>query len=94
MTFVCVCILNFHVRTYIHGNRYNFHSFLALNSSNIISEVPNLNSTFVLILIIIFLSLISSTGDVVEACSAHASMRIPVHMHVLFMAIDEIFIVF
>ena len=65
--------------TYIYSNRYNFYSFLALNSSHMISEVPNLNSTFVLMLTIIIL-----TGDVVEACSAHASMRIHVHMYVYY----------
>ena len=60
--------------------RYTFHSFLALNSTRIILEVPNLTSTFVLMLIIIILSFINS-GDMVEVCSVHARKSIS-HMHI------------
>ena len=58
-----------HMHTF-NGKRYTFHSFLALNSTHIISEVPNLTSTFVLMLIVIILSFINS-GDMVEVCSVH-----------------------
>ena len=51
------------------------HSFLALNSTHINSEAPNLISTFVLILIVIILSFINS-GDMVEVCSVHARKSI------------------
>ena len=40
------------------GKRYTFHSFLALNSIHIITEAPNFTSTFVLMLIVIFLSFV------------------------------------
>ena len=46
--------------TRIHSNRYKFHSFLALNSTNIISKVPNLISTFVLMSVFIILSGVNS----------------------------------
>ena len=63
---------------YIYGKWYRFHSFLALNSTHIISEVPNLISTIVLMLIVIILSFINS-GDMVEVCSVHVRKSIP-HM--------------
>ena len=37
---------------------YTFHSLLALNSTHIICEASNLNTTFVLMLIVIFLSFV------------------------------------
>ena len=52
------------------ANCMHFIAFLALNSTHIISEVPNLISTFVLMLIVIILSFINS-GDMVEVCSVH-----------------------
>jgi hypothetical protein len=48
----------------IYGKRYTFHRFLALNSTLIIAEAPNLNGTFVLILIIISLYLMESLSPV------------------------------
>ena len=55
----CVRVLrNYHIHMHIHGNRYTFHNFLALNSTHIIPKVPNLISNFVLNLTIIFLSFI------------------------------------
>ena len=60
---------------YIYGKWYRFHSFLDLNSTHIISEVPNLISTIVLMLIVIILSFINS-GDMVEVCSVHARKSI------------------
>ena len=60
---------------YIYGKWYTFHSFLALNSTHIISEAPNLISTFVLMLIVIILSFINS-GDMVEVCSVHVRKSI------------------
>ena len=65
---------------YIYCKRYTFRSFLALNSIHIISEVPNLTSTFVLMLIVIILSFINS-GDIVEVCSVHVRKSIS-HMHI------------
>ena len=65
----------FHICLYIYGKLYTFHSFLALNSTDINSEAPNLISTFVLMLIVIILSFINS-GDMVEACSVHARKSI------------------
>ena len=53
----------------------NGHSFLALNSTHIISEAPNLINTFVLMLIVIILSFINS-GDMVEVCSVHVRKSI------------------
>ena len=64
-----------HMHAYIYGKRYTFQSFLALNSTHIISEVPNLISTFVLMLIVIILSFINS-GDMVEVCSVHVRKSI------------------
>ena len=56
----------FHIYyAYIYSKRYIFYSFLAFNSTHIISEVPNLTNTFVLMLMIIILSFINS-GDMVE----------------------------
>ena len=43
----------------VYGNVYTFHSFLALNSTHIISEAPNFTTTFVLMLIIIVLSFVN-----------------------------------
>ena len=57
-----------------------FHSFLALNSTHINSEAPNLISTFVLMLIVIILSFINS-GDMVETYSVHVRKSIS-HMHI------------
>ena len=65
---------------YIYCKRYTFRSSLALNSTHIISEVPNLTSTFVLMLIVIILSFIIS-GDIVEVCSVHVKKSIS-HMHI------------
>ena len=66
---------------YIYGKWYRFHSFLALNCTHIIPEVPNLISTIVLMLIVIILSFINS-GDMVEACSVHVRMSIShIYMH-------------
>ena len=65
----------FHICLYIYGKLYTFHSFLALNSTDINSEAPNLISTFVLMLIVIILSFINS-GDMVEACSVHVRKSI------------------
>ena len=42
----------------MYGKVYTFRSFLALDSTHIICEAPNLTSTFVLMLIVIFLSFI------------------------------------
>ena len=77
-------VCSVHVRksishAYIYGKRYTFHSFLALNSTHINSEAPNLISTFVLILIVIIPSFINS-GDMVEVCSMQVRMSIS-HMH-------------
>ena len=55
--------------------QYTFHSFLALNSTYINSEAPNLISTFVLMLIVIILSF-NNSGDMVEVCSVHVRMNI------------------
>ena len=41
--------------TCIYGKRYTFHSFLALNSTRIICEVPNLISTVVVMLIVMII---------------------------------------
>ena len=60
---------------YIYGKWYRFHSFLALNSTHIIPEVPNLISTIVLMLIVIILSFINSS-DMVEVCSVHVRKSI------------------
>ena len=38
--------------TYYNGKRYTFHSFLALKSTHIASEGPNLMHTFILMLIV------------------------------------------
>ena len=43
---------------HMYGKVYTFHSFLALNYTHIICEASNLNTTFVLMLIVIFLSFI------------------------------------
>ena len=64
-----------HICIYIYYKQYTFHSFLALNSTHIISEVPNLISTIVLMLIVIILSFINS-GDMVEVCSVHVRKSI------------------
>ena len=47
---------------------YAFLKYLALNSAHIISEAPNLISTFVLMLIEFRVLL---TGDIVEVYSVH-----------------------
>ena len=49
-----------HVRMsfYVYGNVYPFHSFLAWNSTHIISEASNLVTTFVLMLIVITFSFV------------------------------------
>ena len=60
---------------YIYVKWYRFNSFLALNSTHIISEVPNLISTIVLMLIVIIPSFINS-GDMVEVCSVHVRKSI------------------
>ena len=60
----------------IHYSKlYAFHSFLALNSTHIISEVPNLISTIILMQIVTILSFINS-GDMVEVCSVHVRKSI------------------
>ena len=64
-----------HICIYIYCKRYTFHSFLALNSTHIISKVPNLTSTFVLMLIVIIPNFINS-GDMVEVCSVHVRKSI------------------
>ena len=64
-----------HICIYIYCKRYTFRSFLVLNSTHIISEVPNLTNTFVLMLIIIILSFINS-GDMIEVCSVHVRKSI------------------
>ena len=71
----CACEEEHFTYAYIYCKRYTFHSFLALNSTHIISEVPNLTSTFVLMLIVIILSFINS-GDMVEVCSVHVRKSI------------------
>ena len=60
---------------YIYGKWYRFDSSLALNSTHIIPEVPNLISTIVLMLTVIILSFINS-GDMVEVCSVHVKKSI------------------
>ena len=65
------------------------YRFLALNSTHLISEVPNLTTIFVLMLIIIILSFINS-GDMIEVCSVHVRKSIS-HMHT-FTANDTHFI--
>ena len=65
----------FHICLYIYGKLYTFHSFLALNSTHINSEAPNLISTFVLMLIVIILSFIHSS-DMVEVCFVHVRKSI------------------
>ena len=52
------CACEYEHFTYVYGKVYTFHSFLALNSTHIISEAPNLISTFILMLIVIILSFI------------------------------------
>ena len=50
-----------HVRmslTHMYGNVYPFHSFLAWNSTHIISEASSLVTTFVLMLIVMVLSFV------------------------------------
>ena len=69
-----------HMHAYIYGKRYIFQSFLALNSTHIISEVPNLISIFVLMLTVIILSFINS-GHMVEVCAVHVMKSIS-HMHI------------
>ena len=64
-----------HICIYIYCKWYTLHSFLALNSTHINSEVPNLISTFALILIVIILSF-NNSGDMVEVCSVHVNMSI------------------
>ena len=61
---------SYSMHTFMANITYRFHNFLALNSTHIISEVLNLTSTFVLMLIVIILSFINS-GDMVEVCSVH-----------------------
>ena len=69
---------NFHM----YGKVYTFHSFLALNSTHIICEASNLNTTFVLMLIVIFLSFVdwrhgwgvfSTCEDELFTCTVHVS---------------------
>ena len=69
-----------HMHAYIYGKRYIFQSFLALNSTHIISEVPNLISIFVLMLTVIILSFINS-GHMVEVCAVHVMKSIS-HMYI------------
>ena len=47
-----------HIPRSVYGNVYTFHSFLALNSTHIISEALNSYTIFVLMLIIIVLSFV------------------------------------
>ena len=58
-----------------------FHSLFVLKSTHmyIISEVPNLISTFVFMLRIIIMSFINS-GDMIEVCSVFVMKSIS-HMH-------------
>ena len=71
--------MHFTYYAYVYSKRYTFHIFLALNSKHIISKVPSLINTFVLMLIVIILSFINS-GDMVEVCSVHVRKSIS-HMH-------------
>ena len=53
---MCEDELNFHMFGKLHV--HYIYSFLALNSTHIISEAPNLNSTFVFMLLVTVLSFI------------------------------------
>ena len=64
---------------YHYGKWCIFCSFLALKSTHIISEVPNLISTFVFRLTVIILSFINS-GDMIEVCFVFVLKSIS-HMH-------------
>ena len=77
----------------MYYKQYTFLSFLALDSTHIISEVPNLTSIFVLLLIIIILSFINS-GDMVEVCSVHVRKSISHTYAYTFTANGTHFIVF
>ena len=68
------------MHTFMANCTYRFHNFLALNSTHIISEVPNLISTIILMQIVTILSFINS-GDMVEVCSVHVRKSIS-HMHI------------
>ena len=63
---------------------YTFGSYLALNSTHLIIEAPNLSNTFVFMLVIIFLSWL--TGDMVEVHSVHGRMSFS---HMLILAINR-----
>ena len=47
------CSVHVRMSFHMYGNVYPFHSFLAWNSTHIISEASNLVTTFVLMLIVI-----------------------------------------
>ena len=66
-----------HMHAYVYGKRYIFQSFLALNSTHIISEVPNLISIFVSVIILSFIN----SGHMVEMCAVHVMKSIS-HMHI------------
>ena len=80
-----------HMHAYIYGKRYIFQSFLALNSTHIISEVPNLISIFVLMLTVIILSFINS-GHMVEVCAVHVMKSISHNYAYTYMANGSHFI--
>ena len=57
---------------HMYASMYTFRSFLALNSTHVISEASNLTITFVLTLLIIIVSFV----DWVEVYLVHVMMRI------------------
>ena len=52
------CSVHVRMSFHMYGNVYQFHSFLAWNSTHIISEASNLVTTFVLMLIVMVLSFV------------------------------------
>ena len=72
----------------VYGNVYTFHSFLALNSTYIISEASNFTTIFVLMLIIIILSFVDwrHGGGVFHTCENELKFSHVwqlVHVHIL-----------
>ena len=52
------CSVHVRMSFHMYGNVYPFNSFLALNSTHIISEASKLVTTFVLMLIVMVLSFV------------------------------------
>ena len=79
-----------HMHAYVYCKRYIFQSFLALNSTHIISEVPNLISIFVSVIILSFIN----SGHMVEMCAVHVMKSISHNYAYTVMANGSHFIAF